>query len=98
MTPASVAIQIAPEAKPAILSWMGEVAAFARVLTHTGTLQTIQAQVRFAYARFGHYDLVDAEEPTIGMVSGLNFNTLVRYQKYPSPHTHVFPAHGRGTA
>jgi hypothetical protein len=38
---------------------MGEVAAFAHVLTHTGMLKTIQEQVRFARARFGYYDLVD---------------------------------------
>ena len=40
-------------------SWMGEVAAFARVLTHQGTLTAISEQVRFARARFGQYDLID---------------------------------------
>ena len=38
---------------------MGEVAAFAQVLAHTGTLKALQEQVRFARARFGHYDLID---------------------------------------
>jgi hypothetical protein len=38
---------------------MGEVAAFARVLTHQGTLTAISEQVRFARARFGQYDLID---------------------------------------
>lgn len=68
MTHASVQIQITPEAKPAMHSWMGEVAAFAQVLTHTGTLQTIQAQVHFARARFGHYDLVDFVVVLIGYI------------------------------
>jgi hypothetical protein len=42
MTHASVTIQIAPESRPAIPSWMGEVAAFAQILTHVGILKTIQ--------------------------------------------------------
>ena len=53
MTLSPVTIQITPESKPAIPSWMGEVAAFAQVLTHEGILKTIQDQVRFARARFG---------------------------------------------
>ncbi len=36
-----------------------EVAAFAQVFTHTGILKTIQEEVRFPRARFGHYDLTD---------------------------------------
>ena len=59
MTQSQVTVQISPESKPAIPSWMGEVAAFARVLTHQGTLTAISEQVRFARARFGHYDLID---------------------------------------
>ena len=53
MTHASVTIQITPESRPAIPSWMGEVAAFAQILTHVGILKTIQERVRFARARFG---------------------------------------------
>ena len=50
---------------------MGEVAAFAQVLTHTGILETIQEQVRFSRARFGYYDLIDFVAVLIGyMVSG----------------------------
>jgi hypothetical protein len=45
---------------------MGEVAAFAQVLTHTGTLKKIQEQVRFARARFGQYDLLDFVVVLIG--------------------------------
>ncbi len=38
---------------------MAEVVAFAQVLSHTGILQAIEDQVRFARARFGQYDLID---------------------------------------
>src|SRR6266699_5765524 len=70
-TPPTVTIQITPESKPAIPPWMGEVAAFAHVLTHTGMLKTIQEQVRFARARFGAYDLIDFAAVLIGyMLSG----------------------------
>jgi hypothetical protein len=46
----SVSIQISSEAVPAMPSWFGEVVAFARVLTHQGTLTAISEQVRFAHA------------------------------------------------
>ncbi len=45
---------------------MGEVAAFAQVLTHAGILKAIQEQVRFARARFGQYDLIDFVAVLIG--------------------------------
>jgi hypothetical protein len=51
MTHATVTIQITSESKPSTLSWMGEVAAFAQILEHTGTLKVVQNQVRFARAR-----------------------------------------------
>jgi hypothetical protein len=48
-----------------------EVAAFAQILTHTGSLTQIQEQIRFVRARFGHYDLVDFVAVLIGyMLSG----------------------------
>ena len=53
ITDGSVSIQISSESVPAMPSWFGEVAAFARVLTHQGTLTAISEQVRFARARFG---------------------------------------------
>src|SRR6266699_3107948 len=59
MTRSSVTIQITPESKPTTPPWMGEVAAFARILTQVGILTAIQDRVRFARARFGHYDLID---------------------------------------
>jgi hypothetical protein len=55
MTHAAVTIQITPQSVPSPPSWLGEVAVFAQVLSHTGTLKTIQEQVRFARARFGTY-------------------------------------------
>jgi hypothetical protein len=45
---------------------MGEVAAFAQVLTHAGILKAIAEGVRFARARFGHYDLIDFVVVLIG--------------------------------
>jgi hypothetical protein len=58
-TPATVTIQIAPESKPAMPTFLGEVAAFAQILEHEGILSAIGEKVRFARARFGHYDLID---------------------------------------
>src|SRR5947199_10651077 len=66
MTHPSVTIHITPESVPSTPSWMGEVAAFAQVLTHTGILKAIQEQVRFARARFGQYDLIDFVVVLIG--------------------------------
>ena len=61
-----VTIQITPQSAPSTPSWMGEVAAFAQVLIHTGQLQTLQEQVRFARARFGPYDVIDFVVVVIG--------------------------------
>jgi hypothetical protein len=66
MTHASVTIQITPEPSPLTPSWMGEVAAFAQVLTHTAMLKEIQEQVRFARARMGTYELIDFVVVLIG--------------------------------
>ncbi len=69
--PPTLTVQIQPSPSPAIPTWMGEVAVFAHVLTHTGMLKTIQEQVRFARARFGQYDLIDFAVVLIGyMLSG----------------------------
>jgi len=71
MAQSSVTIQVSPKSVPSSPSWFAEVAAFAQVLTHEGILKTIQEQVRFARARFGHYDLIDFVAVLIGyMVSG----------------------------
>lgn len=71
MTLASVTIQVVPESKPAPPSWLGEVVAFAQVLTHEGVLKAIQERVRLNRACFGHYDLIDFVAVLIGYaVSG----------------------------
>jgi len=62
----TVTIQISPESQPSIPSWLGEVAAFAHVFTHTGMLTTIQEPVRFARACFGNDDLIDFVMVLIG--------------------------------
>ncbi|HEU5377578.1 MAG TPA: hypothetical protein VFV38_19315 [Ktedonobacteraceae bacterium] len=66
MTHASVTIQITPESSPTIPSWMGEVTAFAQVLTHAGLLKAVTEQVRFARARMGTYELIDFVAVLIG--------------------------------
>jgi hypothetical protein len=81
MTNASVTIQITPESQPATPSWMGEVAAFAQVLTHTGTLDAIAEQVRFARARFGQYDLIDFVAVLIGYLLSGEPTLLAFYQR-----------------
>ena len=64
----TVTIQITPESRPSTPSWMGEVATFAQVLSHTGILKAIQERVRFARARFGYYDVIDFVVVLIGYV------------------------------
>ena len=60
---------------------MGEVAAFAQVLTSTGTLQAIQEHVRFARARFGHYDLIDFVAALIGYILSGEPTLLAFYER-----------------
>lgn len=81
MTHSSVTIQITPEPSPATPSWMGKVAAFARVLSHTGTLKTIQEQVQFARARFGRYDLIDFVAVLIGYILSGEPTLLAFYER-----------------
>jgi hypothetical protein len=70
---------------------MGEVAAFAHVLTQTGMLKTIQEQVRFARARFGYYDLVDFVAVLIGyLLSGEP--TLLAFYEQLAPWADTFMA------
>jgi hypothetical protein len=70
---------------------MGEVAAFAQVLTHTGMLHTIPEQVRFARARFGHYELIDFVAVLIGyMLSGEP--TLLAFYERLAPFAGPFMA------
>ena len=74
----SVTIQTSPELVPAIPPWFGEVAAVAQVLTHTGILKTIQEQVRFARACFGHYDLIDPASEAFKHVKSTALTAVAR--------------------
>lgn len=66
MTPASVTIQMPSEPLPSTPSWMGEVAAFAQVLTHTSIRSAITDRMRFARARMGTDELIDFVAVMIG--------------------------------
>ena len=66
MTQSAITIQITPVSVPSPPFWLGEVAAFAQILTHLGRLPAIQEQVRFARARFGTYDTIDFVVVLIG--------------------------------
>jgi hypothetical protein len=96
MTRSSVAIQIAPESKPTIPSWMGEIAAFAQVLAHEGILKAIQDQVRFARARFGHYDVIDFVAVLIGYTLSGEPTRLSFYERlapFAEPFMALFGRH-----
>jgi len=70
---------------------MGEVAAFAQVLTHVGLLTTIQTHVQFARARFGTYDTIDFVVVLFGYaLSGER--TLTAFYERLSPFADVFMA------
>src|SRR5260370_10946014 len=86
-----VTIEVAHPSLAASPSWMGEVAAFARVLAHTGILTQIQEQVRFARARFGQYELIDFVAVLLGyMLSGEP--TLLAFYERLTPWADAFMA------
>src|SRR5258708_11013833 len=66
MSHASVHIQIAPEAAPTTPCWFAEVAIVAQILKTYGLADLIELKVRFASARFDHYDLIDFLAVLIG--------------------------------
>src|SRR5260221_7555214 len=91
MTHSEVTIQITPTSLPSMPTFMGEVATFAQVLTHEGTLKAIQDQVRLARARFGQYDLIDFVAVLIGYaVSGEP--TLLAFYERLAPTASPFMA------
>jgi hypothetical protein len=91
MMHAEVTIQITPTSLPSTPTFLGEVAALAQVLAHTGVLKTIQDQVRFARARFGQYDLIDFVAVLIGYaVSGEP--TLLAFYERLTPFAEPFMA------
>jgi hypothetical protein len=81
MPHSSVTIRITPESAPSPPSWLGEVAVFAQVLSHTGRLQTIQEQVQFARARIGTYDLIDFVAVLIGYMVSSEPTLLAFYER-----------------
>ncbi len=91
MTHPSVTIQITPESAPSPPSWMGEVAAFAQVLTHVGLLKAIQNHVQFARARFGTYDTIDFVVVLLGYARSFE-RTLHAFYERLSPFADVFMA------
>lgn len=91
MTRSSITIQITPDSKPTTPPWMGEVAAFAQVLTHTGILKTIQEQVRFARARFGQYEVIDFVAVLIGSILSGEATLLAFYERL-APFAELFMA------
>src|SRR5215470_1069992 len=96
MTQASVTIQITPTSLSSMPTFMGEVAAFAHVLTHTGVLKTIQEQVCFARARFGQYDLIDFVAVLIGYVLSGEPTLLAFYDRlapFAEPFMALFGRH-----
>jgi hypothetical protein len=96
--PPTVTVQITPKSSPAIPTWMGEVAAFAHVLTHTGMLKTIQEQVCFARARFGSYDLVDFVAVLIGSIHAARTNEAFLLRTARSVGGYLYGARCRETA
>jgi len=66
MTRSPGSIQTTPESLPSPPGWMGDVAAFAQILSQTGTLTAITQRVRFARARMGTDDLIDVVVVLIG--------------------------------
>jgi hypothetical protein len=53
----TVTIQVSSQSVPSTSAWLGEVVAFAQVLTHEEILKAITDQVRFA--RFSQYKVID---------------------------------------
>jgi len=86
----TVTIQITPASRPSTPSWMGEVAIFAQVLSPTGILKAIQERVRFARARFGHYDVIDFVVVLIGYVVSGEPTLQAFYERLgPLPIYHI---------
>jgi len=55
----SVSIQTSSESVPSPPCWLGEVVLLAEHLRKQGVLAAIDARVRFARRRFGHYEVID---------------------------------------
>jgi hypothetical protein len=91
MTQSTVTIQVTPISVPSTPSWLGEVAAFAQVLSHLGLLKAIQERVRFARARFGTYDTIDFVVVLIGYALSGEPSLKAFYERL-APFAEVFMA------
>ncbi len=91
MEHSSVCIQISEASLPSTPTWLAEVAAFAQVLSHTGILEAIQERVRFARARFGHYDVIDFVVVLIGYAI-FGEPTLLSFYERLAPFAEPFMA------
>lgn len=97
MEQVSVRTQISEASSPSFPPWFAEVAAFAHVLTHKEILKAVQEQVRFARARFGHYDLIDFCAVLIGYILSGEPTLLTFYERL-APFASSFMAHLGATA
>ena len=91
MTHASVHIQIAPEAAPTPPCWFGEVAILAEILKTYGLVKLIETKVRFARARFDHYELIDFVAVLIGYALSGEPSLQAFYERL-APFSEVFMA------
>lgn len=86
-----VSIQTSPQSVPSTPPWLGEVVAFAQVLSHEGILKAIQEQVLFARARFGQYDTIDFVVVLLGYAMS-GEPTLQSFYERLAPFAEVFMA------
>ncbi len=56
---ADVFLQTSPQSVPSLPSWFGEVVLIVEYLRKHGVLTKINEGVRFAWRRFGHYEVID---------------------------------------
>jgi hypothetical protein len=91
-----VTIQIDSQSVPRVPGWFGEVAVFAQVFSHEGILKAIRDQVRFARARFGHYEVIDFVAVLIGYAVSSEPTLLAFYERlapFAEPFMALFGRH-----
>src|SRR5438046_3100541 len=87
----SVLIQISSESVPSPPCWLGEVVLLVEHLRKQGVLAAIDARVRFARRRFGHYEVIDFLAVLFGYaISGER--TLEAFYERLSPWAAAFMA------
>lgn len=93
MTHSTVTVQTMPESQPSMPHWIGEVAAFAQLLTQTGILAAITNQVRFARARMGTYELIDFVVVLIGYALSGEPTLQAFYERFADAFMALFGRH-----